>query len=321
MKLRWWMPGALTASQRPDMMHRAHPLVKQSWKLVPQDFNEKVGSLVEYLDQHSTFVDGEVPGNISDRRKRVMQEKTVIFVQRQTDVIKLGEILATGHNYGEVGIFCARLGPQRRENFHAFRDGKIRLLIATPNFARGIDIPDLKHVVQFDLGKGVSDHLHAIGRASRCGTIGHAMTFYSDGFQGGRLLAESIQDLGTAPLDALFSSRKKSLAQAFERTLKFKSMLEWQGMELPQHLKDHEPLKQIPLLADVLEGLDEDGYMRDADGFMSDEDAAQAFLGAGGSFDDEDDAVEFLSDEDADREYFDSLDSQRDLEAKDDEDE
>jgi superfamily II DNA/RNA helicase len=315
MKLRWWMPGALTASQRPDMMHRVHPLIKQSWKLVPQDFDEKVRCLVEYLDQHSMFVDGEVSGNISDRRKRVMQEKTVIFVQKQSDVIRLGEILATGHNYGEVGIFCSRLGPQRRENFHAFRDGKIRLLVATPNFARGIDIPDLKHVVQFDLGKDVDDYLHAIGRCSRGGTVGHAMTFYSDGFQGGRLLAESIQDLGTAPLDALFCSRGKSLAKAFESTLKFKSMLEWQGMELPQHLKDPEPPKQIPLLADVLEGLDEDGYMRDEDGLMSDEDAERAFLSAGGSFDDgEDDAVDFLSDEDADREYFEALDSQRDLE-------
>ncbi|CAK0868467.1 unnamed protein product, partial [Prorocentrum cordatum] len=37
MMLRYWMTGALTASQRPDMMHRAPPLVQQSWKLVPED--------------------------------------------------------------------------------------------------------------------------------------------------------------------------------------------------------------------------------------------------------------------------------------------
>lgn len=317
MMLRYWMTGALTASQRPDMMHRAPPLVQQSWKLVPEDFGEKVQCLVEYLDQHSTFVPGEVKGNISDRPMRVMKEKTLIFVNTQSEVIRLGEILATGHNFGEVGIFCKRLKDQRRENYHKFRDGEIRLMIATPNFARGIDIPGLTHVVQFNMSRNVTEYLHAIGRCSRCGTIGHAMNFYSDGFKGGRLLAESIQDLGTAPLDALFCGRGKSLPSAFDGMIKLKRMLEWQGMELPKHLKDPEPSKQIPLLADVLDGLDEDGYGIGEDGYMSEEDAARAFLEAGGSFDDEDDIGDYLSDEDADREYFEALDLQNKLEDED----
>ncbi|CAK0846015.1 unnamed protein product, partial [Prorocentrum cordatum] len=92
---------------------------------------------------------------------------------------------------------------------------------------------------------------------------------------------------GAAGRPVLETGRGKSLPSAFDGMIKLKRMLEWQGMELPKHLKDPEPSKQIPLLADVLDGLDEDGYGIGEDGYMSEEDAARAFLEAGGSFDDE----------------------------------
>jgi ATP-dependent RNA helicase DeaD len=60
-----------------------------------------------------------------------------------------------------------------------FRAGKLRILIATDVAARGLDIEDITHVVNYDIPENPEDYVHRIGRTARAGKTGKAITFVS----------------------------------------------------------------------------------------------------------------------------------------------
>lgn len=66
---------------------------------------------------------------------------------------------------------------QRTKTILQLREGKIRILIATDVAARGIDIPTISHVVNFDLPESEEDYVHRIGRTGRAGATGIALSF------------------------------------------------------------------------------------------------------------------------------------------------
>jgi ATP-dependent RNA helicase RhlE len=68
---------------------------------------------------------------------------------------------------------------QRREALDGFRAGRYRVLIATDIAARGIDVPDIAHVVNFDLPHTAEDYIHRIGRTARAEASGRASSFAS----------------------------------------------------------------------------------------------------------------------------------------------
>lgn len=59
-----------------------------------------------------------------------------------------------------------------------FRSGKCPVLVATSVAARGLDIPDVQHVVNFDLPSSIEEYVHRIGRTGRCGNTGRAVSFF-----------------------------------------------------------------------------------------------------------------------------------------------
>lgn len=59
-----------------------------------------------------------------------------------------------------------------------FRSGKCPILVATSVAARGLDIPDVQHVINFDLPNNIDEYVHRIGRTGRCGNTGRAVSFY-----------------------------------------------------------------------------------------------------------------------------------------------
>lgn len=65
-----------------------------------------------------------------------------------------------------------------------FRSGKCPVMVATSVAARGLDIPDVQHVVNFDLPNNIDEYVHRIGRTGRCGNIGRAVSFYDPGVDG-----------------------------------------------------------------------------------------------------------------------------------------
>lgn len=66
---------------------------------------------------------------------------------------------------------------QRQKAINGFRDGKVDILVATDIAARGIDVPDISHVINFDMPDTVDAYTHRIGRTGRAQETGEAFTF------------------------------------------------------------------------------------------------------------------------------------------------
>ncbi|MBJ7355237.1 MAG: C-terminal helicase domain-containing protein, partial [Thermoleophilaceae bacterium] len=67
--------------------------------------------------------------------------------------------------------------PQRQRALNAFKSDKVNILVATDVAARGLDIPEVSHVINFDEPETYDDYIHRIGRTGRAGLGGNAVTF------------------------------------------------------------------------------------------------------------------------------------------------
>lgn len=67
---------------------------------------------------------------------------------------------------------------EREQAFGDFRCGKCPVLVATSVAARGLDIENVQHVINFDLSSTIDEYVHRIGRTGRCGNIGRAISFF-----------------------------------------------------------------------------------------------------------------------------------------------
>ncbi len=84
----------------------------------------------------------------------------------------------------DAGVAAQRLHSnrtqqQRREALEGFRRGKYRVLVATDIAARGIDVADIRHVINYDLPQTVEDYVHRVGRTARADAHGRATSFAS----------------------------------------------------------------------------------------------------------------------------------------------
>lgn len=68
---------------------------------------------------------------------------------------------------------------RRQEALQGFKDGSIRVLVATDIAARGIDVDDVSHVINFDMPMEPETYVHRIGRTARAGASGHSISFCS----------------------------------------------------------------------------------------------------------------------------------------------
>lgn len=69
---------------------------------------------------------------------------------------------------------------QREASLEAFRSGASNVLVATDVAGRGLDIPDVMHVVNYDMPLKIENYCHRIGRTGRAGKEGIATTFLTD---------------------------------------------------------------------------------------------------------------------------------------------
>jgi ATP-dependent RNA helicase RhlE len=80
---------------------------------------------------------------------------------------------------GAVAIHSDRSQPERTRALDAFKNGDVQVLVATDVAARGLDIEDLPHVVNFELPWQAQDYVHRIGRTGRAGASGEAISLVS----------------------------------------------------------------------------------------------------------------------------------------------
>ncbi|XP_026381855.1 DEAD-box ATP-dependent RNA helicase 14-like isoform X2 [Papaver somniferum] len=83
-------------------------------------------------------------------------------------------------NYGAAAIHGDKSQGERDYVLSQFRSGKAPILVATDVAARGLDVKDIRVVVNYDFPTGVEDYVHRIGRTGRAGATGLAYTFFSE---------------------------------------------------------------------------------------------------------------------------------------------
>lgn len=136
-----------------------------------------VSSTAEMISQNVMFVDRE---NKRPLLKHVLDDKSlkkvIVFSRTKHGANKISDYLGKNNILSEA-IHGNKSQSARQKALENFRSGKIRVLIATDIAARGIDIDEITHVINFDLPNVSEDYVHRIGRTARAGTSGVAISF------------------------------------------------------------------------------------------------------------------------------------------------
>ncbi|GGH29891.1 ATP-dependent RNA helicase RhlE [Cribrihabitans marinus] len=102
-------------------------------------------------------------------------KNAIIFCNRKTDVDIVAKSLKK-YGYDAAPIHGDLDQSQRTRTLDGFRDGSLRLLIASDVAARGLDVPAVSHVINYDVPGHPEDYVHRIGRTGRAGRDGKAIT-------------------------------------------------------------------------------------------------------------------------------------------------
>lgn len=103
-------------------------------------------------------------------------KKVIIFSRTKRATDKLAKILKE-RGFNVITIHGNKTQSQRKKALTLFKDNVVKILLATDVVARGIDIDDVSHVINFDLPQTYEDYIHRIGRTGRANKIGQAITF------------------------------------------------------------------------------------------------------------------------------------------------
>jgi superfamily II DNA/RNA helicase len=103
-------------------------------------------------------------------------EKVLLFGKTKHGVQRLSDHLCK-QNIKSVAIHGNKSQSRRQNALNMFRDGKARVMVATDVAARGLDIPNVSHVINFDQPATYEDYIHRIGRTGRGDATGVALTF------------------------------------------------------------------------------------------------------------------------------------------------
>ena len=99
----------------------------------------------------------------------------IIFCNRKTDVDIVAKSLKK-YKFDAAPIHGDLDQSQRTRTLDGFRNGELRILVASDVAARGLDVPSVSHVINFDVPSHAEDYVHRIGRTGRAGRDGKALT-------------------------------------------------------------------------------------------------------------------------------------------------
>ncbi|KAK7345182.1 hypothetical protein VNO77_15736 [Canavalia gladiata] len=159
----------------------------------------RVGSSTDLIAQRVEYV------LESDKRSHLMdllhaqrengidgkQGLTLVFVETKKGADALEHCLCV-NGFPATSIHGDRTQQERELALRSFKSGNTPILVATDVAARGLDIPRVAHVVNFDLPNDIDDYVHRIGRTGRAGKMGLATAFFNDG---NLSLAKPLADL------------------------------------------------------------------------------------------------------------------------------
>ncbi|GAB4843745.1 DEAD-box ATP-dependent RNA helicase 37 [Ancistrocladus abbreviatus] len=162
----------------------------------------RVGSSTDLIVQRVEFV------HESDKRSHLMdllhaqrangvhgkQSLTLVFVETKKGADALEHFLSI-NGFPATSIHGDRTQQERELALRSFKSGNTPILVATDVAARGLDIPHVAHVINFDLPNDIDDYVHRIGRTGRAGKTGLATAFFNEGNMSlARPLADLMQE-------------------------------------------------------------------------------------------------------------------------------
>jgi ATP-dependent RNA helicase RhlE len=136
-----------------------------------------VSSTAELIQQSVMFVD---KSSKKDLLRHILKDPTlkrvIVFTRTKHGANKVVEVL-TKNNVSSAAIHGNKSQTARQKALESFRAGKVRVLVATDIAARGIDIDDISHVINFEIPNISESYVHRIGRTARAGAAGKALSF------------------------------------------------------------------------------------------------------------------------------------------------
>ncbi|MCL2463764.1 MAG: DEAD/DEAH box helicase [Micrococcales bacterium] len=162
------MPGAVVAMARRYMTQPTHIRATD-----PGDAHQTVQSITQVVYRAHALDKTELLARILQARGRGL---TLVFARTKRTAAKVAEDLvargfAAGAIHGDLGQGA------REQALRAFRHGKVDVLVATDVAARGIDVEDVTHVINYQCPEDEKMYLHRTGRTGRAGAAGTAVTF------------------------------------------------------------------------------------------------------------------------------------------------
>ncbi|KAE7998857.1 hypothetical protein FH972_003356 [Carpinus fangiana] len=147
----------------------------------------RVGSSTDLIAQRVEFVQD------TDKRHHLMNllqgqrengthgkfALTLIFVETKRGADALERWLSM-NGFPAISIHGDKVQMERERALNSFKNGTTPILVATDVASRGLDVPHVAHVINFDMPKDIDDYVHRIGRTGRAGKSGLATAFFSD---------------------------------------------------------------------------------------------------------------------------------------------
>ncbi|KAF9649211.1 ATP-dependent RNA helicase ded-1 [Thelephora ganbajun] len=142
----------------------------------------RVGSTSENITQKVEYVEDQ------DKRSVLLDllamepqgGLTLVFVETKRMADILSDYLIA-NNYPATSIHGDRTQRERETALQTFRQGRTPIMVATAVAARGLDIPNVTHVINYDLPSDIDDYVHRIGRTGRAGNTGTSTAFFNRG--------------------------------------------------------------------------------------------------------------------------------------------
>lgn len=141
----------------------------------------RVGSTSENITQKILYVEDEDKKSvILDLLAANENGLTIVFTETKRMADQLADFLYD-QGFPATAIHGDRSQYEREKALAAFKNGAAPILVATAVAARGLDIPNVGHVINFDLPSDIDDYVHRIGRTGRAGNVGIATSFFNRG--------------------------------------------------------------------------------------------------------------------------------------------
>ncbi|EAZ01575.1 hypothetical protein OsI_23609 [Oryza sativa Indica Group] len=149
----------------------------------------RVGSSTDLIMQKVELLsDGEKRGYLLDLLQRqsvgvanskLQQPLTLVFVETKREADSLRYWLYS-KGFPATAIHGDRTQQERESALRSFKTGLTPIMVATDVASRGLDVPNVAHVINYDLPKSVEDYVHRIGRTGRAGKAGSATAFFTE---------------------------------------------------------------------------------------------------------------------------------------------